>query len=62
MRKRSEKSDLIVGSDVRDQSALRPPAPVRDLDQFLEFLAQVEAFFGPLERPRPLTTGDRFLL
>src|SRR5439155_934969 len=35
---------------------------VRDLDAFLEFLAQLEAVFGPTERTRQLTTGDRFLL
>jgi len=54
--------DTIVGTEVRDQSELRPPLPVRDLDQFLEFLAQLEALFGPIEAPRVPTTGDRFLL
>src|SRR5947199_402966 len=34
----------------------------RALDMLLEFLAQLEAVFGPTERTRQLTTGDRFLL
>jgi len=55
-------TDAIVGTCVPDQSDLRPPRPVRDVDEFLEFLAQVEALFGPIEAPRALTTGDRFLL
>jgi len=53
---------LIVGHDVREQTTLRVPRPVRDLDEFLEFLARLEAIFGPLESPRVPTTGDRFLL
>jgi len=52
----------IVGADVPDQTRLRGPERVRDLDEFLEFLAGLEAVFGPLERRRELTTGDRFLL
>jgi hypothetical protein len=52
----------IVGTEVADQSELRRPRPVRDLDEFLEFLTQLEAIFGPIETPRVLTTGDRFLL
>ncbi len=58
----SEPEDAIVGSDVGDQSKLRPQTPVSDLDQFLEFLAQLEALCGPIEAPREHTTGDRFLL
>jgi len=54
--------NAIVGADVGDQSELRPSFPVRDLDEFLEFLAQLEAVFGPIDAPRVLTTGDRFLL
>ena len=62
LRTRTDRNDRIVGPDVGDQVGRRPQAPVRDLDQFLEFLAQLDAFFGPIERPRPFTTGDRFLL
>jgi hypothetical protein len=57
---RSEAS--IVGPDVRDQTMLRPPERVRDVEEFLEFLARLEEVFGPLGHPRPLTTGRRFLL
>ena len=52
----------IVGADVPDQTRLRKPEPIRDLDEFLEFLAELEAVFGPLERRRELTVGDHFLL
>jgi len=52
----------IVGAAVPDQRRLRGPERVRDLDEFLEFLAELEAVFGPLERRRELTVGDRFLL
>ena len=52
----------IVGRDVIDQRVLRPVRRVRELDEFLEFLAQLEAVFGVRERPREITTGDRFLL
>jgi len=52
----------IVGAAVPDQTRLRGPERVRDLDEFLEFLAELEAVFGPLERRRELTVGDRFLL
>jgi hypothetical protein len=47
---------------VADQGGLRPQAPVRALDEFLEILAQLDVFFGPIDRPRTITTGDRFLL
>ena len=52
----------IVGPEVGDQQVLRPQTPVRDLDEFLEFLAQIETVFGPVERRAELTTGERFLL
>jgi len=57
-----QREALIVGEDVADQQALRDPVRVRDLDQFLEFLARLEAVFGRTERRRELTTGERFLL
>jgi hypothetical protein len=46
---------------VVDQSELRPPRPVRDLDEFLRFLAEIAALVGPSDTPRTPTTGDRFL-
>lgn len=52
----------IVGVDVPDQVALRGTRAVRDLDEFLEFLARLQAIFGPIEKLREPTTGDRFLL
>jgi len=35
---------------------------VRSVEEFVEFLAALEAVFGPDERPRPPTVGGRFLL
>ena len=48
----------IVAGDVADQGRVRPLDPVRDLDEFLAFLAWIETAFGRTERPRRLTTGD----
>lgn len=56
------KAAPIVGPAVPDETRLRLAKPIRELDEFLEFLEQVEALFGSLRRPRPSTTGDRFLL
>jgi len=47
---------------VRDQGLLRVPRKIKSLDEYLEFLAQIEALFGPIERPPRLSTGDHFLL
>jgi hypothetical protein len=52
----------IIGAEVPDQTRLRPEPPIRAVDDFLDFLARLEAVFGPLERPREPTTGDRFRL
>ncbi len=52
----------IVGDDVPDQGRLRPTSPVRTLDEFLQFLAWMEAAFGPIARPATVTSGSRFLL
>jgi hypothetical protein len=52
----------IVGRAVADQASLRTGQSVRDLDEFLAFLARLEAIFGRIPRRREVTTGDRFLL
>lgn len=49
-------------ADVPDQRDLRPDPPVRSLEEFVAFLAEVEAVVGRDERPRPATIGDRFRL
>ncbi|MCW5890719.1 MAG: hypothetical protein KIT14_09215 [bacterium] len=49
-------------ADVPDQRTLRPDPPVRSLEEFVAFLAEVEAVVGPDRRPRPPTVGDRFRL
>jgi len=44
----------IVGGQVAAQSTIRPFRPVRDLDEFLEFLTRIEELYGPVRRsPRP---------
>jgi len=58
--KRSEAP--IVGRGVRDQTTLRRPKRVHDLDEFLEFLERVDAVFGPVKRKRDVTRGDHFRL
>ena len=52
----------IVGPDVGDQAQLRPAVPLRSIDEFVSFLAQLEDLFGPIERARVPTTGERFEL
>ena len=53
----------LVGADVPDQASLRANVPVRDLDEFLEFLDRLRVL-TPHQgtATRPPTTGDRFLL
>ena len=51
----------IVGTDVPDQSRLRSTS-MRDIDEFIEFLARLEDVFGPIARPPEITTGEWFLL
>lgn len=52
----------IVGEDVGQQDRLRPIRRVRNLDEFLRFLAWIEATLGPVKRPVRPITGDSFLL
>jgi hypothetical protein len=40
----------------------RPDPPVRTVEEFVAFLAQLEAVFGPDDRPRQPIIGERFLL
>ena len=54
-------ADPIVGG-VPDVRALRPDPPVRSVEEFIEFLTDQAAVFGPDTRPRPPTTGKHFLL
>ena len=52
----------IVGAEVPDQRQIRLTRAVRNLDEFLEFLARLDAVCGPVARPREPTTGEWFLL
>ena len=52
----------IVGRGVRDQTTLRRPKRVRDLDELLAFFEWVDSVFGPVKRKRDVTTGDHFRL
>jgi hypothetical protein len=54
-------ADVLV-PDLPDQRVLRRDPPVRSVEEFAAFLAEIEAVFGADHRPRPLTTGERFLL
>lgn len=58
----TRRHDAIVGPDVGDQTQLRPAAHLRSIDEFVSFLAQLEDFFGPIERARVPTTGEHFEL
>lgn len=45
-----------------DRPCLDDARPVRSIEEFVEFLASLEAVFGREKRPRPPTKGGRFLL
>jgi hypothetical protein len=53
--------DPICG-DMPEQRRLRPDGPPPTLEEFAEWLVQLEEVFGRDERPRAPTTGERFLL
>ena len=61
-RKRADSAvePLVAESTGRPEAC--PEASVRSIEEFVEFLAACEAVFGPAQRPRPPTTGERFLL
>ncbi len=48
--------------EIPERSLLDPDRPVRSIEEFVEFLAALEAVFGPDDRPRPPMTGGRFRL
>jgi hypothetical protein len=54
-------AEPLVGS-VPDQRTLRPDDAVRSVEEFAEFLTELEAVFGPDDRFRRPTMGSRFLL
>jgi hypothetical protein len=54
--------NAIVGRAVRSQASVRPQGSVRDLDEYLDFLARLRKVIGPDERPPGRIRGDRFLL
>ncbi len=45
-----------------DQRRIRPTRPIQDLSEFLAFLEEFEALFGPTAKPRRAACGGRFLL
>ena len=48
--------------DLPHQRGARPDQAVRSIEEFVEFLTQVEAVTGSDDRPRGPTVGHRFLL
>ena len=40
-----------------DQRRIRRQKPARDLDEFLGFLAKLEAIFGPVKKPAQINRG-----
>lgn len=52
----------LVGGRIADQRRIREQRPVRDLDEFLGFLAKLEGVCGPLEKPARINRGTIFLL
>jgi hypothetical protein len=49
----------LVGRAVAEQRRLRPGRPIRRLDEFLAFLAELEALFGPIEKPARIPDGGK---
>lgn len=58
---RSDEAPIAAGS-IPEQEELRPTRPVRSVEEFLRFLAEVEELFGPVEKPPGGIGGDRFVL
>jgi len=53
----------VVGADpLPSQEAVRPERPPRNLREFVRFLDEIEAVFGPSKRRPRVVRGDRFLL
>jgi hypothetical protein len=52
----------LVGRAIAEQRRLRLERPIRRLDEFLAFLAELEALFGPIEKPPSITGGKVFRL
>lgn len=57
----SDAAEPLAGP-VPDLRTLPPNLPVTSIEEFVTFLEELEAVFGPDDRPRPPTIGDRFLL
>ena len=53
--------ESLVG-DVPTSRASSLDQTVRFVEEFVEFLVQVEAVVGRDDQPRPATRGERFLL
>ena len=53
--------DALAGKEPA-QHRLRPDRPVQTIEEFVAFLAEVEAVVGRDDRPRPPTRGTRFRL
>ena len=53
---------FVNGKLEREGFADKTPKAVKDLDEFLDFLEQLEKVFGSIERAPQITKGDRFLL
>lgn len=63
----SPKHDTIGVADplvpeLPDRPCLDDARPVRSIEEFVEFLASLEAVVGPDKRSRSPTKGGRFLL
>ncbi len=56
----SSVTDALLGGHAPRE--VRRDAEVRSVEEFVAFLEALEAVFGPDDRPRPPTLGDRFLL
>lgn len=52
----------LQAGNVPPQGVLRPEHAVQSLEEFVAFLAEVEAVVGRDERPRPPTIGRWFRL
>ncbi len=61
-KKRSGAAADFIIADVTPEFVSEAEQPVSSIEEFVEFLEQLEAVFGPDDQPRPATEGIRFLL
>jgi hypothetical protein len=57
-----DRAGVAAPAPASDQRRIRPTQPIVDLAEFVAFLGDFEAMFGPIRKPRRIARGSRYLL